>query len=183
MSSYHPEKTIGSLLTHSWWMSQWLMTAMYVPLNVQTKNSHTYRPPQVLLSLTIPWTMQSESRYDIIVRYTRIDLTPSSSCQSSWALRVVSMMTFHVCFSCILIEKPVFWPENYLPVHHKWCRRLVRTRHHTSAYVGTHQQTRGVTERASQAGCSFCHSSQDTSASKKQKTFPLSLSGTWYVFI
>jgi hypothetical protein len=35
MSSCLSEKTVGSLLAHSWWMSQWLMD-MDVPLNVQT---------------------------------------------------------------------------------------------------------------------------------------------------
>ncbi len=53
MSSWHTEKMIGSLLVHSLWMSQWLMTAMDVPL-VPTEHSHTEYPPPVLLSLMVP---------------------------------------------------------------------------------------------------------------------------------
>ncbi len=87
MWSCHVEKTIGFLLTHWWWMSQWLMTTMDVRLSVQTEHSHTECPPLELLNLTVFWTIRTEKRYDIIVTYTLIDLTPSSFCQSSSALR------------------------------------------------------------------------------------------------
>ena len=50
----------------------------------------------------------------IIVSYTRIGLTPLSSWQSPWALRVTSMMTLYVFFSWMRIEELVFWPDNYL---------------------------------------------------------------------
>ncbi len=67
------------IINNSWWMSQWLMTTMDVPLNLQTDCSHTECPPLVFLSLMVHQRRQSEWRWDIIVRYTvlhRVDLTP-----------------------------------------------------------------------------------------------------------
>ena len=65
-------KTITSILSHSWWMSQWLMTDMDVTLSVQTDHSHrlwvsSSGPPQVLLRLTVPWTT-SGREYDDFTR-------------------------------------------------------------------------------------------------------------------
>jgi hypothetical protein len=51
---------------------------------------------------------------NIYVRYTWIDLIPSSSCLSPWTLRVTSTRTLYGYCSYTRIVKLVFWPGNYL---------------------------------------------------------------------
>jgi hypothetical protein len=48
-----------------------------------------------------------------LVMGASISWTPIKS-RTVLTLRVTSMMTLYVCFSCMCIVKLLFWPENYL---------------------------------------------------------------------
>ncbi len=49
-------------VVHSWWMSQWLMTDVDVPLSIQMELSHTEYPPPVILRLMV---LNKEARMKI----------------------------------------------------------------------------------------------------------------------
>ena len=106
MWSCHTEKTIGFLLAHCWWMTQWLMTT-----GLWTYHSEYKQSP--LTQSVIHW-ISSDCRCPEPGgqnKDTWIGLIPSFSYQSSWALRVTSMMTLSVWFSCIRTVRLVFWRE------------------------------------------------------------------------
>ena len=91
------------------------MISTYVQLNTQTEHSYTEFPPVVCLNLTVFWTIRSGRKFDITVRFTRIDLIRLCS----WLFPSRMTHGYHTCVARVVCGEFTVLP------HVRWFRNFV----------------------------------------------------------
>ncbi len=119
--------TILCCHTRWWWFSLVKSPHSYFFGNLQPSSvtsSHLSRgeddrfPPHTLvMDVTMTHDRNGRTTQRTNGTLTHADRIQIRNYRQIYTLRVVSMMTSHVCFSCMCIVKLVFCPENYLTHH------------------------------------------------------------------